>query len=72
MVFYCIRYVQIDYLQCQTTMFYMPTLLTANIVVTKNASTVPTTTKVLRDVHPLRGSERFIHWGSDQQLPKSC
>ena len=50
---------------------YMPTLLTANIV-TKNASTVPTTTKVLRDVHPLRGSERFIHWGSDQQLPKSC
>ena len=51
---------------------YMPTLLTANIVVTKNASTVPTTTKVLRDVHPLRGSERFIHCGSDQQLPKSC
>ena len=38
----------------------------------KATRATPTTTKVLRDVHPPSGSDRFMHCGSDQQLAKSC
>jgi len=52
-----------------------PTLLTAIAAlttVTNKPRAVPTTRNVFRDVHPPSGSDRFMHCGSVQQLPKSC
>ena len=49
-----------------------PTMTTAVRKEAKRTNVVPTTTNVFRDVHPFIGSERFMHRGSVQQLPKSC